>query len=735
MKTLLHTYGLGKISLKEKRLCHLDLPTSTEVANKIKDAGEYLKRNIQSFTEATGEIVGASGKFLVDLPSGLANGLVEAWKEQVPSISKEDVYKFLYKASEFFTGIPYLGEKVNQYFKGKVNFEKLKHLVEHANWIAVFERYQDVLTGQSADDVKKLAVKERGLGNHGMSEVLDFMATLDIQDRQRIFAEYVGKYIPENLQSLPQGIAQDKNADLKQKFDAINTAGKVGTFTKAMGGMLGVTNKDELTKDPEALKIAKRALEGRYGLGGPNPTITNGLLNDYKGTLRFHQLAGLKAVRTSPDELKKQAPDSLFKGALELGVIDASDLQVLSKDLADLEDLKQKAIGDARKKVNVVRGDMDKELQKEASTYIDVWNNMGGAEKLILMAGGIYAAYKYKTAAMLVALAYFGRKFLSKDDDPLHTASVWMQNGVKKGQNAFNKQLGITVGDEVATMNSQVTTMAEFITKLHPRETKVLTDQAAVLTMMYEMPLKVLSAGFNMCGGFGEWCLAAQPGSAFDTQMKIIAERNGVKNGYKQLFCGRGTQVQPWLNETISFLFYKRAAKDPANKEDVEIVENAIAKFPSGTSPQHEFGKPENQEAAQAYMRLVRKGHNGAAGDNQTIGSFIEDELGAENTNVSKENKEKERKREMMQKLQLKIKEMENKDEYRKYALGDFHARISGDFVEYASNFAEIRIIAKSPAEKFLKKSNKEIFEAYKKFHDQTMALAPGTELVNKDPL
>lgn len=631
----------------------------------------YEQNQIESQTNTQGvarwltERLGKNGEWIanriIDVPIGVVQGLKNTWNGSETEARLGAVWT---KSVDFFRDAPVMRHLFEHYDKEKLKalqFKELAHLTDHENWVRAFmDHGKDLFT--------EVKVSPNNTDPEGVKTVMNFANNLPVEDRRRVFIEYIDRYIPEHIQSREFGgvVADKKNTDPVERFKELQKqTEKFKHAQEALGAMLGVSKdlkNSNIRYSAAANTIAKDSLQHHYQLdaqGTPlGPKESYGLFEDYRDALRYHRLSGLPVIATSPGALKQAIPPGLLKGAMELGLVNSTTLEKMKTPaMQDLEHDKSLAIGDAMANIDAIKGQTRERLQKEGLDAAGVWKGLGGFEKLILIIAAIYGTYKRPGIALGLTALYFGRKFLFKDQDPLKTWSGWTQKGVDwvKDKNADLWEKAGYRKEDAPGMDLDPADMAARMVEFLPEtDRKTMEIQATGYGLLAEVPLEIIAKNFEMGGAKGEhWTLQTGEGTTLDEYLSSKVDPRYSKGGktgkeknpmdpYRDFLC----KNTPEISDAIGSLFYMVARNDPSRLsiEDIELVEKVRRMLPRGTSyadlckiaQAPPAGIPPEllemvRKADAAYVRVVARGRLLATSPSlkkKTVGEYVVGVLG-----------------------------------------------------------------------------------------------------------
>lgn len=440
-------------------------------------------------------------------PSAAPGGAPQSWWEKILGTGEEVVAAVAVPTGEFLRTLPGVGSLIEKYDRTR-EAETLRKLTDHANWITVFRDHPEVLEGGVPAGVPQ---------NEGSRVVLEFIQTLSPADRQRVFLEYVDRYIPEDVRKdarFSHYFGPDGSGS-EERFRAMKGSGNLSTVRGALGGILGVEDPKVGGADRE---IAVASLQSHYKIDPADPTkYSNPLLNDFRGAAATARHGGFPGGVVSPENMARGLAPSQFLGALKLGVVPGTLL-------TQLEGIRQseKTEG-ARVSVDVGgRISRVKERREMAEGLREVYANLGGTEKLILfgLLIGMLASKKMRGLLAAGAVGYFAYKFYNKGKDPLEAAD----EGLRK------------MRGEGATLEKGAEEARAIMEFLSQQDRENMEVEGRGFGLLGEMPVQYLAAGFKIEGGGAgtTWRLDIdEPGSDL---RKELQKRQVIGREYREFF-------------------------------------------------------------------------------------------------------------------------------------------------------------------------------------------------------
>jgi hypothetical protein len=485
---------------KEKRLC-FDGPESkswaVQGAEFVAEGGKKLGK-LLAWT--TGETAVAAGKLAAAIPTGIVQGVGDAWEAHAPT--KQEAWDFIMKAGEFFKNAPLIGDSVTRYYesldKNKRN-DVLKMIVDQGNWIPL---YLDDASRKAILEDEPLDAKMITDANPAMSEgqktVLNFLATCKKEARQGFFMEQAEKSLAKNAF---KGTALDSidgvfNSQLRpaDKYAEIEKQGKAGDIAAAFGAVNGIGIEGLEAKNKGAFDVAKNSLSEYYKDRGSSFSATS--VNDYENIRRLQQVGPAGAALDKTVEgLMSAAPAGKFRAALQMDVLTPDRLAKLQERVERIDHEKSLTIASTERAYEKLNGEASLNIRNEGKTFRDTFDNMSGGGKILLGVVLFLAARKYKFVQHLgfaAAALYFGRMFLLHDDTPGATISGWVDKGVKKISDKTNSVFSL---EEGTIMNNMM--RAKVVTDFLPKgDNERIAVQAQGLGALTDVPLSLIGKSF-----------------------------------------------------------------------------------------------------------------------------------------------------------------------------------------------------------------------------------------------
>ena len=506
--------------------------------------------------------------------------------------------------------------------------EKLKELSDPVKWIKVFG---DVKNFGAKPDPSKL--------NNANYTVDDVFLALSADERKLVFMEYVNHYFPPALR-IKNGISVDSDPLINAQKILVNQ-GEFKIVNEAFTVVFNDPKLQTVSSTPVAGKLAVGSLEEIYGMekfrqyerlksegkvpkNSLNQYALKSLVDDYKATLTGVSLRNF-GTATSPNVLinSEYAPDT-FRAALRLGVIQQSDLKALQTDgLERLAAMNTDVHSKVSQNLDALTQSSKAERQRDAVGIRDLFNDMGGIEKLALLGVAGYGLTTQIGRGLLgtMTFLYFGQKFLLKDADPLETWSGLLTKGLN-----FSNKLGPDALGGVADPQKKVALMLNFLKEYDPAGYKTLEMQATGFGLMADTKMSDISRNFIF---HGDGTLSLNT-AGLRPILNKVKQDSGWTGNIDAFF--RDSKSVAELTGGLSFVFYKIAAKDPAHFDKVQRLESALRLLPANMAiadlpcDQDLFSEPQRtaaEDANQAYLDLVSAGHASSFDDPRTLSAVI----------------------------------------------------------------------------------------------------------------
>lgn len=645
--TLFHT-GSQNL-LREKRLIYLaNAPQSgpsyngnvVSWATKWPDHQEFLdfisekfEKGPQALAWGVGTLGTIVAKHILSIPVGVLKGIRDVWNEQT---SNDEMLSLISQTADFFRDVPSLGDDLGRFIELKALDQKqMFNMVSHELWVDAFAT-ENIFTDPQTPAAP---------GNTDVKPV-DFLLSLDPEERKKVYFEYVDTFIPTNLQGKAQPVAKDEDAS--SRFSRLQPDQR-DTFNGALGAILGIDKWQNLkgnVNTDESKTLAEKSLTQHYRTNKSDfaRMSNNGLVNELNDAKQSAQFGGHTFDLDNPKEIARYMAPGRLKGLLTQNVLSKENFRMLAGGVQEIEVLDNLARGNTAQQLSVLTKATKQSLKKEANTLMDTWNNLNGVETALLCVGLAYLLFKSDTARKLglgLTGAYFVQKFVLRQNDPIAVWSSFLNPTADKVLDVAKTG----IGDPASLKGtSELNHRAEiYVNLLSPYDRDHMEKESVAMALMHEIPLPLLAEAFVMNGPEGhKWEMNVRPGSPLDLQLAEVMAKRGWSKDYRTYF--KDPKNVKYLTQAMGLVFYKIAkdSRDGTDK-DVASVENVWNKMPAGAglpylpSPYTNVNyKPYNLmsddpdlhlemlTAQQIYVRLVAKGR-GMAGKmgNETLGSYV----------------------------------------------------------------------------------------------------------------
>ncbi len=446
-----------------------------------------------------------------------------------------------------------------------------------------------------------------------------------------------GAIIPEEVepQEWRKKSPQDRWRDVHGMLPRLN---------RVMGGIMGTEAPDNLDIDEQSW--ARQTLAEYYRPDDQRPQ--KGLWNDLEVAFSQQRNRGFGPAATSPELLAQRLAPSRLRGALALGVLQQPDLERLQSLLQQREFERNIAIGRVAKRVEDTTQASKREFAREAMDLRDVWYGMSGPEKLVLFVMGAFLLTKkgFRNVAAALGVGYFATKFLFKVDDPVGSLSKWLNKPIGALTKGSRNVMGEWAPGYRPDIQERSRVMLGFLSDF---DREHMETQAQGFALLSDVQMGRLAENFRQ-DEKGTWILDISRGNTVDKSMELAAKEYGWTKGYKKFFM-ESPQNLPQVSDAVAFMFYKKAAENPAHAAAVEKVEEAMRMLPVGCTytnlaTYHFAGDAvesvENnkkvQEAAREYNRLVAAGRAACVGSDMKLGAYVENLLGLQRRRLEAKN-------------------------------------------------------------------------------------------------
>jgi hypothetical protein len=508
-------------------------------------------------------------------------------------------------------------------------------LVDPVEWINVFRKpnFINLLT----KDNNQLVIDQK-------NPVERFLVSLDPENRQRLFLDFVDSYIPQEVQ---------KNLfERSQKYDATKSnrterptleriqslrdnnelEGVRDALTLMFNGQIEKEGDDKDPKYVKATELAKQSLETRFGVKeGEVPTsitLDKKLANDYKDALRYLHLAGYPPSATAPERLNKVIGSSPLLGAMKLGVINTQALEYLNKDLDLVRTEWDQTIGKVGAQLDEQLGLSKEHLKSEGKDLMQVWNESPSWVKLALVVGGIYAFAKSKIvrwSVVGVAATYLGIKYFANVDKPGTAVANVVGDGWRRmmgGNKPLYGRFSSELPGSLSNPGRRAELMVDFLSE-YDRDN--LEAEANFFGELANIQLADLAGNFEVHPGGSPttWLLHTENGKTID---KLLYRTNKNYN-HRKLWDRKsenGHTLKEQGEDALSYVFYLHAVMDPDNAGSIDdqrgylYVEHEVGRLRASQGYMELTGK-----AREEYARLVGRGKLMAERSSQTLAEFV----------------------------------------------------------------------------------------------------------------
>lgn len=578
-----------------------------------------------------------------------------------------------------------------------VDFHTAERLIDQEEWIDTFrDTRNDVFAPPNAvpvDETKEFGPRE-------------FLLSLTPEDRQKVYLEFIDKYIPESVQRDPANIGifdPDNRANPAVRFANLNKPASKAIVNDALAGMFDL---EGIAWNGNSKEIAKASLQQHYK-AAPSGSLRHSLTDDFKEALHYQKEVAGNMRPLTPDTLRSDIPASLLRGALnpEIGVITPTRFNTLTKDLQRVASQRDLEKGKTQREVGKLRGEAEARLEHETTEVADIWRNMNIIQKGVLIAGVVYLATKFKKTAtvigILAASVYYGRAFVFKDKTPGKTISDYTLKPLGDwASQMFNKKMGVGTGAQGAVQHTE-----KLFSFLDAYQRNKMEEEAAGLALINDVKFKDIVANFDMTKPHvSNWRLDTRRGGQINGFIQKDMENRGWDGNYYKYFENADNVQQ--LSQVVAFAFYLAASKEPRNLERIQQVEGAMRKLDANKT-YNDLTDP----ALSTYMELAREGAAMYANNDQTMGDFIAESLQMREataiTNVEKNNPSAD----LIERKKVAAKGIAA----REFGYPSFIIKIKGDKVLYGQDGLDT---AETPVETIRGATAKQIVEKYNRWEE-----------------
>ncbi len=468
--------------------------------------------------------------------------------------------------------LPLLGSAMNYLFPSResIDVKTQENMADHAQWVDAFQGVTlAMLTTDKPDpnvDRSKIVTPKEAF------------AAMTPKQRREVFFEYIDFYI-RPMKEWDKVTGQSIRSLEKRATTLGDTGLKVCSRS-----LLGILGLDGLSTDNDkgARALAQGALDEHFQKGLLPGTINKSLDDHYAEALQWNGLKPQEPFATMPIELQKPLPPSAFKGALRLGVIGTKTLKTLNTTLLNLQQDRDSVTAKTSTSLDEMAGVTEKRLREEAKTIPQIWNSMGGFEKLAVIAVCGYGLMNewVRNIAMLLGGGYLFQRFILKEKDPLKTWSKTINANVSTiGGTDFmqgvKKFVGFRTENDVVDPGARADVVVKFLDKLDRRN---IETQAKGLAIMLELPLDVLARNFHKEKD-GTYRLNLTEDGTVDDALQNVDP--AYRPAFEAFFEEQANQEM--ASEAMTYVFYRKGAEDPNYARDVDLVEKVLGRMPSGS--------------------------------------------------------------------------------------------------------------------------------------------------------
>jgi hypothetical protein len=593
-----HSLASQAFSSKEKRLCYFEEQPGDF---KIKDLG-YKETYVNAYNtvadksakawEATKEFnVSEAGRWVYDQGANVANWTKDQvsqapknvqslwrWISNNPSLKEQERVNMLSSLQEFMVSAPtplvqLVADAIEKSSTAPVTPEQLTALMDHRNWIAAFNSDALVQQKNSDDFYLKNDVAHR--------TPLWLLQTVDLNQRKAIFEQYVGGFIPANIQEKHADLFGDATGKPQDKSDALlkNRPQILGAMQAMLGGELPA---DDKKNGKPSYILAFESLEQRYKAdsGFNTPQLRH------------------DATRAS----KNPNAPSFFAGAKKLQVLDDKVLQVVQEDIQKKQEKTNLNIAEVRDGLTQLDA---KTKLREATTIL---SRMEPWEKAVMIGVLIYGAIKFPKATMAVLGTYLAVKYVGGVQDPLGAGLKKVKEGwdyvLGKGEDAKGS-VGWNHEKDPAKVAE---TMTHFI---EGEDQQNVVEEAKVLAVLNAKSMSELSRAY------------VTDGKGFTLNLELLyGERKNIPPYLKQEdHCRAMTQAVGYL-----LFSHYRSTTEGLTDKDVKMVSSRMANLQPGKSWTDELRQ--NPKLNSVYSNLILKGKASASGDSRQLHQFVLEQVG-----------------------------------------------------------------------------------------------------------
>lgn len=571
-------------SSRERRLCHeqtggRSLEESAHERTRV--AAKWFKENV--------------GYNVSDTVVGALEGLKDAWGGAAPTEIQREVLR---GAVEFFRDAPETFLDIMQSLEN-TNVETIKAMTSHHEWLNAWTQF-------SAAPKKFKSVSAVKPGNNEAFGPLRYIESLTEAEQKTLYTEYITHFIPEDVQQLHEDVFGKPPTDREtpvQRAERMIAAGHIGNIQSALRLLMGDEDPELMGCKPEDIEwqLARESLEHHYfdparKLTGEErgtrnfsvdptdarfDTLQYSLLQDYTNLFRRDP----SLTRTDMTDVKRFAllsnnlPSSRMRGLMRLRLFESvpdvppevllSALYRSGREQWEVEKSRKRA--QTTEEVRTLTRADQRERARESRTTADVWRNLPGWQKLILIVGLIYGAKSAPGAAMALGAVYFGQKFFLKQDQPAEGWAKTVQHVLEKFSGPL-AAIGVPVGSETADDSAERANIAvEFLAEQAREE---LDCTATGLVLIAKMKVRDLAMCFD---GFEEG--GKRTTTLLENGQTLISYLRGYDRQAMQKFLSRTENTQQ-LEDLLPSIFYLLGGRE--NPRDKHCVEVALGRTSTG---------------------------------------------------------------------------------------------------------------------------------------------------------
>jgi|GEM_PF-3991789 len=430
----------------------------------------------------------------------------------------------------------------------------------------------------------------------------------------------------------------------------------VRDISQAMKYILGIEEPDvqNPTNPGKAYNIASASLMARYRRieqDGTGSTGVNKIERTWDPMLRqfivrgggmndgfFEDLEranGKEFLLGSMDELRTSLAPSFLKGALHMsmGVIGPKDIKTLRADLANRQAERELNRGRTAEELREYTGVVKLEKSREAETLADKFMNLGGIEKVALIAIATWMLMNKKVRFIAggLGLLYFGQKFLLNQDNPIN--DIWKP----QIQNLTKMIPGIGIFSHEKYTDDELQKRGALMEGFLSEHVRNDMDSAATgFTLLSDMSLGNLAQHFYMSSD-GSLAALRFDNPDFKREIEKLTTLHGLKRSAAQRFFegGRGHAID--AGDALATVFYFIAIRDPKYRKPHTIIEdyrrkNGFGQYDSLPIGSHRAdlngdGEMEDINLRETYAHLVRVGKTMASGESMTLLEFVQQDM------------------------------------------------------------------------------------------------------------